>query len=253
MAIDVSASTIDHGVLNRLVPLERCANFRDVGGYETSDGHVVQWRRIFRSMTPEYMTREDVDLARSLGIRLVVDLRGRHIGTSGPIGEVPARRVAVGGRRALAPTEQALQEYIRMHPADALPVVLERMGHAYARAASEIANESNPALVHCRLGKDRTGVFIAVLLRALGVQADDVIDEYMLSGRYLAECKTILAGREPPSGAFRTRIAKEAPRRSAIKRVLSVLEGNFGGAEAYLRHHGMRLKDVVSLRQRLLI
>ena len=38
-----------------------------------------------------------------------------------------------------------------------------------------------PVLLHCTSGKDRTGVAVAVLLTALGVDANIVIEEYLLS------------------------------------------------------------------------
>jgi protein-tyrosine phosphatase len=42
-----------------------------------------------------------------------------------------------------------------------------------------------PAVEHCSSGKDRTGVFSAILLTALGVPRDTVVQDYLLSSRYL--------------------------------------------------------------------
>lgn len=39
----------------------------------------------------------------------------------------------------------------------------------------------SPLLVHCELGRDRTGVSIAVLLFVLGVYDDSIVDDYALS------------------------------------------------------------------------
>jgi protein-tyrosine phosphatase len=38
-----------------------------------------------------------------------------------------------------------------------------------------------PVLVHCTSGKDRTGVIVAAVLLALGVQKDLIVKEYLLS------------------------------------------------------------------------
>src|SRR5688572_29973885 len=73
----------------RHLSFERCFNFRDIGGYTTEDGRRVKWRRLFRSMTPQWMTPADVAEARDLGIELVVDLRGPRDDSSGPLGEAP--------------------------------------------------------------------------------------------------------------------------------------------------------------------
>jgi protein-tyrosine phosphatase len=42
-----------------------------------------------------------------------------------------------------------------------------------------------PALVHCSAGKDRTGMFVAFLLTALGVPRETVMQDFMLSNQYL--------------------------------------------------------------------
>jgi protein-tyrosine phosphatase len=44
-----------------------------------------------------------------------------------------------------------------------------------------IATDRTPVVVHCAAGKDRTGVAIAVLLGALGVDRDTIIADYLLT------------------------------------------------------------------------
>lgn len=243
----------DTDCARRVISLERCFNFRDVGGYETAGGRRVRRRRLFRSMTPEYATPRDVEVMRDLGLRLVVDLRGRRYKSSGPLGEEPMRRVAVGDWRLVAPTEEARQAYSRLQPEQALPLVLERMGRAYAKAASAIASEEGPALVHCRLGKDRTGVFVALVLRLLGVSEEQVLEDYLLSDRYIGACRVLLAEVEPPGGyAGRSIVANEPPSRAAMQAVLRALEHDHGGALAYLRAHGLRKRDAEALAEKLL-
>ena len=41
--------------------------------------------------------------------------------------------------------------------------------------------DAGPALVHCAAGKDRTGVFVALVLDAIGVERDAVVADYALS------------------------------------------------------------------------
>ena len=91
--------TLQTGAPPRIIEFERCFNFRDIGGYAGRDGRRVRWRRLFRSMTPQYMTEADVAKARGLGITLVFDIRGPQA-TSGPLGEPPAAASSTGRAEA---------------------------------------------------------------------------------------------------------------------------------------------------------
>src|SRR5262249_43120241 len=62
--------------MQRLIDLEGCLNFRDLGGYPTSAGRPVRWRRVFRSDALHLPTDADVARIRhGLGVRDVIDLR----------------------------------------------------------------------------------------------------------------------------------------------------------------------------------
>src|SRR5438552_9370655 len=80
----------------RFVTFERCLNFRDLGGYAAADGRKVRRGRLYRSMTPQFMTESDVERAiQSLGVRRVLDLRDRPDVDSGPLGRAPNQRHVV--------------------------------------------------------------------------------------------------------------------------------------------------------------
>src|SRR5262249_2828194 len=71
-----------HGVryrlwdMDRLVALQGCLNFRDLGGYPTRDGRWIRWRRMFRSDALHGLTVADVACLRDeIGLTTVVDLR----------------------------------------------------------------------------------------------------------------------------------------------------------------------------------
>ena len=59
----------------RLVPLQGSWNFRDLGGYKTSNGSRVKWGQIFRSDNLSNLTERDQALLKRIGIKLVCDLR----------------------------------------------------------------------------------------------------------------------------------------------------------------------------------
>jgi protein-tyrosine phosphatase len=62
--------------MQRVIALEGCLNFRDLGGYPAADGARVRWRRMFRSDALCALTPADVGRLRDeIGLSTVVDLR----------------------------------------------------------------------------------------------------------------------------------------------------------------------------------
>ena len=56
---------------DRQVPLDGQLNFRDLGGYLTSDGHSVKWGQLYRSGELPRLSDSDVEQLEGLGIRTV--------------------------------------------------------------------------------------------------------------------------------------------------------------------------------------
>jgi len=234
---------------------ERCFGFRDLGGYTGLNGRRLRWRKLFRSMTPEYMTRGDLFRAGQLGIATLIDLRGPRFETSGPLGEPPARRVAVGSRRRWRPTREARRTIMEAPPEESLPIFLERMTPSFVRAAAVISRAKGGVLLHCRLGKDRTGILSALLLKLVGVADADVIADYMASAPFTASALRLV--REAEAGNPEDRIHTESrvsgapPQPEAMAAVLARLE-EYGGAHAYFEERGASPRTLSKLVENLL-
>jgi len=239
----------------RHLSFERCLNFRDLGGYAGWDGRRLRWRRLFRSMTPEYMTERDLCLARQLDIGLVIDLRGPRFVTSGPLGEPPARRVVLGRRRGWRRSQEERRRLIEAPPEVALPAYLERMAPSFVRAVRVMPGAPGAVLVHCRLGKDRTGILSAVLLKLVGVADADVIADYMASAPFTAPALQLVreAERNNPEDQIHTesRVSNEPPKPEAMEAVLARLE-ELGGARRFLEERGASPRTLDRLVKKLL-
>ena len=59
----------------RILDLVGAYNFRDLGGYPTTDGRRTRWGRVFRSDTLQELTDTDINVLRQLGLATIVDLR----------------------------------------------------------------------------------------------------------------------------------------------------------------------------------
>ncbi len=178
----------------RHVPLAGQPNFRDLGGYETSDGRSVKWGVVYRSGELSQLTDDDVGKLGALGLRAVVDLRSEQEVVARGQGRLPPSA-------ALWPipisSSEVFSDLIPMFmngDFSKLPTdLLDRVNRALVReftaefggllhALSDPRNR--PLVFHCTQGKDRAGFGAAMVLSALGVPWETVVYDYMLSNHF---------------------------------------------------------------------
>jgi protein-tyrosine phosphatase len=246
---------------DRRVPFEGVTNFRDLGGYRTRSGARTRWGVAFRAEALHGLSDADRELYRQLGMRTVYDLRSdmERQARPGPfpsewvevVGRPPDRDVAspLAGRVTTDDGEQVLGDLytgLIEHSATKIGGLLTGM----------TVEGALPAVFHCHAGKDRTGVVAALLLEALGVPRETVLDDYELTSRYRSR-----AQQDP---TYRRLIAEYAltpeaaagvlnTPRWAMDTALRTLDERYGGIERYLTGAAaMRAADVEALRGLLL-
>lgn len=153
--------------------LTSLANLRDLGGLSVAGGGVTRKGRLYRSDAPHPGDSDPAHLAQ-WPPALVVDLRMEREAARLPY-------LVEGAERVLHPLhEDAAPENIRNAEIGALyTYILETAADRVAAAADLVVTRPGPALVHCTVGKDRTGIVIASLLLASGVVEKDVIADYV--------------------------------------------------------------------------
>ena len=192
----------------RRIELAGQDNFRDLGGYETTDGRRVKWRHLYRSGELTELSDGDVARLAELGIRTVVDLRGEAEAEKKGPDRLPAGASLTSisiepgdlspilgpafttGDFSVVPGNllfQIYRDYVRSWR--------HRLG-ALLHVAADPAN--HPLVFHCTQGKDRAGIAAAILLSALGVPWETVVEDYLLSNiqrreRIGAELRTMRA------------------------------------------------------------
>lgn len=180
---------IQHQAPQRTLSLQGGCNFRDIGGYRTQNGRIVRWGRVFRAGVLSYITDADYRSLQALDIRAICDLR-----RADERQKEPTRWPTSSAREIFFEDElnvRTLRSYAAERPATAegmfeAMIMLyrafpERM-HARLRGLlSCIADGHVPLIVHCAAGKDRTGFAIAILLAAVGVPRETIIEDYLLT------------------------------------------------------------------------
>ena len=177
----------------RLLPLEGGVNFRDLGGYPTHDGRRVKWNRLFRSGYLSELTDRDIEYLSSLDIVRCCDFRGHDERQQAP-SRLPDNTQVV----LLTIDPGKIESYVKPGPGESMSIQFkdDMMRRINIELASSHVDkfrsmfrhlfeiEHGAMLIHCSAGKDRTGFAAALVLSALGVPREYVIEDYLLSGRF---------------------------------------------------------------------
>jgi protein-tyrosine phosphatase len=177
----------------RQVKLRGAVNFRDLGGYTTTDGHHVRWDRVFRSADISKLSDSDLVVLRDRHIGTIVDLRGVQESKKAP------DRLNPGTDYILCPagSDNALGDWMKTLATIRSASGGDSMMRVYYGHTEFLADRYKPffdklvglpgdqaLLFHCTAGKDRTGIGAALLLYALGVPYETILDDYTATNYY---------------------------------------------------------------------
>ena len=245
-------------VRSRLLNLNGGRNFRDLGGYETADGRRVKWGKLYRSGALHNLDAADYAMLSELDIETVVDFRGnserQNELTQWQAGDInhmtwdyqldfdssAFKQMFAEGRV----TEQDMEQVM----AGMYPGLLNQQKNHYKAMFAELVADDKPLLFHCTAGKDRTGVAAALILYALGVEKDVIMQDYVLSEQILRPAY-LMGGhqergkehKQDASMAMLARLPKEAigalmgTRESYLNAAFTEMETQSGSIDAFIR------------------
>lgn len=234
--------------MSRHLELDAAINVRDMGGVRVRRGPLARGVLV-RSGALSDLTDEGWAALHDHGIRTVVDLRA-----SGEVEQAPVRpRHGIEYRHVpiIDVVPDAGRANGRTLPDwhEAYPVIVDRFRDGFAAAVTAIADAPPGGVaVHCRVGRDRTGIVIALLLSLAGATRDEIVDDYAVSAEMLAPAydEWIAAA---PDEHTRARLTWEsAPPRDLILAALDHIEQRYGGVDGYLARGGV---DLDRVRERL--
>ncbi|WP_336789860.1 tyrosine-protein phosphatase [Paenibacillus sp. MMO-177] len=184
-------------VAERKVNLQGAYNFRDLGGYKTTDGKTVKWGKLFRGEELGHLTDADIKTIQEMGIKTNVDYRTDAEVKALPDPVIPGIeniRTDAGNEGSAADLNSMIASGLMKDEASAVAMMAgfnKQMVDSpkfYVQLMELLNDPNNIGLVqHCTAGKDRTGLGSAIILLALGVDEKTVMDDYLLSNVYRAE------------------------------------------------------------------
>ncbi len=253
----------------KVLGLQGAPNFRDLGGYATTDGRHVRTGLVFRSNALSALTQADEARIDQLHIVAEIDLRtvqerqqepDRWLHKPFDIYESPKPSLApilrqlMPGVKDAATARHALQTFYAGMP--------DAYRTEFASLFRSLAAGREPLLIHCTAGKDRTGVAAAILLSALGVPRQTVVADYKLTEKLLPPpdaSATTSAGSaaiaKSQAATALSRLPADAKAElwrsedSFILAALRSIDSEYGSVDGYLRTGlGLSAAEIIHIR-----
>lgn len=235
------------------IPVEGTFNLREPAGYPAAHG-MTRSGVLYRSDGLKSLTDRGREQLVELGVHTVIDLRDdfeREMQPDALDGlEIKTVHIPVYEGSAAA----------NSGPGITLPSMYESIvvehGEVVVSALRLIASpDAGPVLVHCTAGKDRTGIVIALALRAVGVAADVVIADYArsasnLSGAWL-EAMIALTSRYGIEDTPQLRSIMGSTPPEVMAGLLDLIDTKYGSVIDYLRAQGLTGEELQQLDAKL--
>ena len=198
----------DSSPANQSIGLDSVGNARELGGYTASDGRTVKHGVLLRTAALNTISSEDVNkLTRDYHLAVIADFRMSY--EIAPKPDPVIEGVKYVNLRVINEElfERELEQKLAMEGTAAermmqiadsglvsydmyVNFLADDYGKkAYREFFGELLDlpEGRSLLFHCTQGKDRTGCAAMLILSALGVSEDTILNDYMLTNTFNAD------------------------------------------------------------------
>lgn len=226
-----------------ILEIEGVFNVRDVGGMPANGGR-IRSGALLRAGQLSGATTSGAAALRAR-VQHIVDLRdGEEVAAEPSEIEGPDTThlpLFLGSVRSFFEADTSLDD-LYLH-------LLEESGERLADAIRIIA-AGERTLVHCTVGKDRTGVTVALALSAVGADREAVIADYALTESQLpAQRSQRIADylrTQHPEAVHAVALATQSPA-PVMRRLLEQVDERWGSAAGYLRAQGVTDAELAAL------
>ncbi len=259
------------------IRLQKLSNTRDLGGFPGADGRRIAERKLIRSGELSKASAEDIHvLLNEYNVRTVIDLRMDAECEQTPVPELPGVKVIRmpildGSFFGIARDEDSVAAWMRLFEDPARdPVSVFREMYRkllfsdyvkpYYRTIFDILlhNTNGAVLWHCSAGKDRAGMVTLLVLMALGVSREVILQDYMMTD--------IFARKELRKVNFMIRFFIHDKRKKQcykallgvdefyVRQLFDIIDRDFGGETGYLESFiGVSPTEIEELRMKYLV
>lgn len=228
-----------------IIPFEAVYNFRDMGGYKSRDGRAVKNGLIYRSAALGKMTKSDKERFETLGVKTIFDYRDNHEAQNNPNPifsyakyiQIPAK----GNHAFEMPTNAGGQDFYKVVSPEMFREFYAQMpfnNASFKELLATIQQPENLGLVHhCAVGKDRTGIGSALILLALDVPEETIMEDYLDTNvhlRPLVERMALTIQPDYSDQELQQFYALMSAREDYLQAAFDAMDTRYGSKEAFL-------------------
>ena len=231
-------NTLNAIALNeRTLSLDGGFNFRDLGGIINKDEQVLGKGLLIRSDDLANLTDNDLELLNDYPIRTIIDLRTTYERSKNPDHIPNSCNHEVHLDISSGHFENLVKQFRQgiSNPREFMcniyeDFVLDETCQTQYKKFFDIIQHKNrtPILFHCTAGKDRTGFATAMILAALKVDFEQILEDYLASNIYL-EQKYAHILKINPDYKYLIEVYPEY-----LEKSFDTIKQNFGTIEYYL-------------------
>ncbi len=239
------------------IKLKTLKNTRDLGGFVGADNRKIKPCRLIRSGQLGKASDEDIRvLTDKYKLKTIVDLR-----MDAEVKEVPDKKpdgvnyirfpLLDNSYLGIARDEYSLQSWLKVFEDSSLSpeqlfgemyvkiLMSERVVPMISEFFDLLINQKDGSVLwHCSAGKDRVGVTTALVLSALGVDRETIIEDYLMTDRF--SWKLLLKAHI--FMPFKIRDAKIRKciyvllgvKREYMENIFSIIDRDYGSTEKFL-------------------
>lgn len=180
-------------VASRDIKVDGVTDFRDIGGYFTTETEEIRWGKIYRSSKLSCIKPDGLDKINTLKIKTLFDLRTQD--------EKSKEKIHVTFPRTfnlpMAPScndsinlklgaAQCKRSDAFLHMQDLYSSYMSRYDQQLAKLFDELLVESNyPILIESEMGTHRTGFVVALIMAALNISEEEIYDNFLYNSKYI--------------------------------------------------------------------
>lgn len=245
--------------MKRILDLNGAINLRELGGYKTTTGKKVKYRKLLRSGDISNITPDTLKYLKAYGLKYVVDFRSMNEQKLWPdvqanfyeIYPDPVYPLKGNGEKLANILPQNNDTYLgTIYQSIVLDAHAQQSYSLLFQLLLDNKEEDHSVLFHCAAGKDRTGVGAILVLKALQVDTKTIVSDYLLTNLMYSNKEVIDQTLNDENGDQTiNKMNMTKADVQSIESVFSAIEHFYGNFEKYLDQAlGVDAADLEKLR-----